>query len=215
MVDQDRRALFDDWAEHYDSSVQGRTDFPFMGYEDVLARVEQKAGKKRGQSVLDVGIGTGNLASRFLGSDREVWGLDFSREMLEHVRKRFPTIQLIQADLSTGSIDVSCRFDRIVSAYVLHEFALPVKTRIIQWLVETHLNPGGRVVIADISFPTRELRAAASQEWTKQWDSSEHYWAADETFDTLAGAGIAGTYEQVSRCAGVFVFGDALRSRAK
>jgi len=63
-VPADSRA-FDGWAETYDQSVRGRDDFPFLGYDAALEGAVAAAVPKLPCSVLDLGIGTGNLAKRF------------------------------------------------------------------------------------------------------------------------------------------------------
>ena len=65
MRDQDRVQLFDRWAEHYDHSVRSATGL-HEGYCEVLDRVVQLAEARPGMRVLDLGVGTGNLARRFV-----------------------------------------------------------------------------------------------------------------------------------------------------
>jgi putative AdoMet-dependent methyltransferase len=217
-VSDDRLKLFDEWAETYDLSVSDYSGFPFEGYEGVLDAVASAAGPAPGMAVLDLGIGTGRLARRFLDAECCVWGLDFSVKMLAKTHARFPQIELIKADLlGDWPIDKDRRFHRIASAYVLHEFDLDSKTRLITRLVRQHLEPGGRMVVGDISFQTGVARDEAGRKWggawdeAKQewqgslWDEDEHYWAADEAIDALAHAGLLVEYRQVSFCGGVYV----------
>lgn len=217
MNDADRRNrhdLFDAWAGGYDASVQDRRDFPFLGYEDVLAAIVGRAAAAPGDSVLDVGIGTGNLAARFVSRGRTIWGMDFSRAMLDRAGQRLPGVHLVEADLGAAelTLDPAIRVDRIVSAYVLHEFPLDAKVHLLRRLTDRHLAPGGCIVIGDIAFPTAELREAAAAEWSDRWDHAEHYWSADESLPALAAAGLTATYEQVSACAGVFTIHPAVPS---
>lgn len=215
----DRRVeLFDDWAETYDESVTGYRGFPFEGYEDVLNAIATASAAEPGMTVLDLGIGTGRLAKRFLGAGCTVWGLDFSVKMLAKVRARFPQVELIKADLlGDWPIDRDLKFDRIVSGYVMHEFDLGSKVRLIARLAGRHLAPRGRLVVGDISFETVASRDEAERKWSgtwdeaKQewqgdlWDDNEHYWAADETTSALVQTGLGVTYRQVSFCGGVYV----------
>lgn len=85
-MNNDRVGIFDRWAADYDRSVAMSGEFPFIGYEMVLTQVVSKALPVPGLRVLDLGIGTGNLAQKLAGC--EVWGLDFSGEMLEQARYR-------------------------------------------------------------------------------------------------------------------------------
>jgi len=76
-VQQSRVELFDRWAADYDRSVQEDGEFPFAGYEHVLTAVVECASVRPGMRVLDAGIGTGNLAERFVraGADPVSWTL--------------------------------------------------------------------------------------------------------------------------------------------
>jgi len=178
-----REKLFDEWAETYDRSVEGPVGFPFEGYERVLDLVAERSGTGPGTEVLDLGIGTGNLAGRMLERGCVVWGLDFSLRMLTKVHEKYPQIELINADIKGDwPIDVDERFGGIVSAYVLHEFDLESKVRLIRKLTCDHLVPGGRVVVGDISFETRESR-----------DGAERRFSGSGTRRGSAGRGASGT----------------------
>jgi len=95
-------------------------------------------------------------------------------------------------------------FDRIIAAYVLHEFDLTDKIRLLQQAARDYLAPGGFLVVADIAFPTTAVRAAAAERWATWWDEDEFYWAADEAIAVGAEVELPATYQQVSTCAGVF-----------
>ena len=213
-----REQLFDEWAASYDESVDGSSGFPFEGYERVLDLIAERARIETGAEVLDLGIGTGNLAARFINRGCAIWGLDFSLQMLAKVHRKYPQIELLKADIKGDwPIDVDRHFDRVVSAYVLHEFDLESKVRLLRKLVCDHLVEGGRVVVGDISFPTRMARDDAEKRfsgtWDEErqswegslWDEDEHYWAADETVEALAAVGLTACYAQVSFCGGVYV----------
>jgi putative AdoMet-dependent methyltransferase len=95
-----RTQLFDNWAKNYDSSILSDKDnFPFAGYERILEQAVHLAEVRPSMRILDLGIGTGNLAARFLNQGCQVWGLDFSAEMLAQTRAKYPQILLAQANL--------------------------------------------------------------------------------------------------------------------
>jgi putative AdoMet-dependent methyltransferase len=212
MQSKQRRELFDRWANEYDHRVREEADqdaFPFAGYDRVLGMVWEKADVDLGMTVLDIGTGTGNLAALFTASGCRVWGIDFSSEMLEQARSKVPDAHFLQADLNAGWPDtLPGHFNRIVSAYVLHEFTLPHKLRIVKEMI-SHLSPGGWAVVGDVSFPTAKAREASRQVWADRWDSDESYWAADETIEACHAAGLAADYVQVSSCGGVYVIQQA------
>lgn len=84
-TNEDRLQLFERWAADYDTSVRGAgaEDFPFAGYDNALQRIVAAADVGPGMRILDVGIGTGNLAALFAEARCEVWGVDFSAQMLK------------------------------------------------------------------------------------------------------------------------------------
>jgi ubiquinone/menaquinone biosynthesis C-methylase UbiE len=230
MKKSDRVTLFDEWADHYDRSVEGYKGFPFEGYEEVLETVTGLARAGPGMAVLDLGIGTGKLAERFVGLGCSVWGLDFSPRMLAKAHARLPQVELIKADLrGDWPLDIDQHFDRVVSGYVLHEFDLASKVRLLKKLANRHLVEGGRIVVGDICFPTAEAREEACRGagdkshgdddrsvTSALWDEDECYWAADEAVKALEDEGLRAEHTQVSFCGGVFVIepapGDGARS---
>lgn len=194
---------FDEWAEGYDRSV-AIDQFPFHGYPQVLAQAFAQTEPRPGQTVLDLGTGTGNLAVLFDRAGCELWCTDFSGPMLVKARQKLPQARFALHDLRDPlPADFDRQFDRIVSAYVFHHFELDEKMRIVTNLTGRHLAPGGRLVIADISFPDRagleRVKLAVGQEWEE-----EYYWLSDEARLRLEAAGLKAAYTQVSICAGVF-----------
>ena len=156
--------------------------------------------------MLDLGVGTGNLASRFAELGCDLWGIDFSAGMLAKARERLPHARLVQADLlGEWPEELERRFDRIVSAYVFHEFPLATKVRLIHRLVRGHLADGGYIIIGDISFETHAARESAHERWLDRWDEEEDYWAANEAIEALRYLRLKATYMQISICAGVLV----------
>jgi putative AdoMet-dependent methyltransferase len=210
------RDLYDDWAGHYDQNLaDGTAPVSFEGYEDVLNEVVAQARAVPGMSVLDLGTGTGNLAARFIDQGCEVWGVDFSENMLSKAREKLPALHSVLADLGTESWmrTLSRRFDRIVSAYTWHEFDLAYKLGLLKKLTDEFLSTGGWVVIADIAYPDQNARKQAAQRWGLLWSEAEHYWAADETIAACSDMGLNCCFRQISSCAGVFVIAEVPQVR--
>jgi putative AdoMet-dependent methyltransferase len=206
MNQADRMQLFDRWAESYDATI-APTRYPFDGYYQVLDEAVRLAEVAPHMQVLDLGIGTGNLAARLVQAGCEVWGMDFSAKMLAKARAKLPHAVLVQADLTTDwPVELRRPFDRVVSAYVFHEFDLETKVRLLHEIAMHRLTAGGRIVVADIAFLSVEDRTKASQQWADCWDADEFYWAADEASAACVRVGLRVAYKQVSSCGGVFAF---------
>ena len=196
-------AAFDEWAARYDDDISG-DGFPFTGYSRVLSETVRLANASAGMSVLDLGAGTGNLAERFIALGCEVWGTDFSSTMLEAARAKLPQARFFLHDLRQPfPTALLRRFDRIASAYVFHHFELPEKLALIDQLLAHSLNPGGCLLIADISFPTAQALNTVREAAGEQWDE-ELYWVAEDVLPLLAARNIRAVYQQISDCAGIY-----------
>ena len=196
MQNQDRINLFNRWAQNYDPASMPGT-FPFSGYDAVLDGIASLCNPQPNQLVLDLGIGTGNLAQRFHQKSCTVYGVDFSSEMLQKIGF-LPDSQLIQADLLNPLPDNLPTFDHIISAYVLHEFPQAQKIAILTRMAD-RLKPTGKLIIGDIAFPTQ-----ADHDQIDGKDPDEYYWITATDIPALETAGFAVQYQQISVCAGIF-----------
>jgi ubiquinone/menaquinone biosynthesis C-methylase UbiE len=199
--------MFDRWALTYDEMLEFSKDsFPFAGYDGVLDRIVELSSPRDGMRILDMGIGTGELAKRFLNYNCEVWGFDFSERMLELAGKKIPSAHLIKGDIgSKWPEELSPKFDRVVSAYTLHHFNLDEKLQIIRRILNELLLPKGILVIGDVSFSDFTELGKTRTKLIDEWDDNEFYWAADTIKMMTHGTDIYVTYEQVSFCGGIYV----------
>ena len=204
-AESNRKELFDRWSSYYDESVN-RDAFPFTGYKDVMKTILRLADLEADQRILDLGVGTGNLSKLLVKITTQVWGADFSEEMLKRARSVLPQSHLIQVDLRSDLWPGTLQgpFDRILSAYTFHEFSDAYKVTLLLRLARESLTPDGLIVIGDISYPTRSQFSKAHQDLLGLWDEEEYYWCAEKLIPQLEETGFKVDYEQVSECGGVY-----------
>jgi len=194
---------FDQWASSYDKDIYSG-GFPFSGYEDTLDEIVNIAHPQSGMQILDMGVGTGNLAARFLAHGCDVTGIDFSTRMIEFAKNKYPDAEYYQADLRSdfSSLFSGRKFDRIVSAYTFHHFSLPKKTSILLKLLP-YLDDIGFFIIGDIAFNNRLSMKINKERLGSFWEE-EDYWLADESVEYLSQRNLQAKFTSTSRFAGVF-----------
>ena len=148
--------VFDSVAARYDLM----NDLMSMGVHRLWKRYTvELAGVRRGQRVLDLAGGTGDLAARFsrlVGAGGEVVVADINGSMLEVGRDRLTdrglvgNISYVQADAESLPFPDN-HFDCITMAFGLRNV-----THKEQALASMHrvLKPGGRVLVLEFSKPT-------------------------------------------------------------
>ncbi|MEZ0483768.1 class I SAM-dependent DNA methyltransferase [Fibrella aquatica] len=99
--------LYSELAYLYDALYQTFIDYDaeFQLYETCFSTFNVK-------SVLEIGCGTGHLASRFINAGYSYLGIDSSPEMLELARKRVPAAQFALADMRT--LELGQTFDTVL-----------------------------------------------------------------------------------------------------
>ncbi|MGX1265503.1 putative AdoMet-dependent methyltransferase [Rossellomorea marisflavi] len=197
---------FDLWAGRYDETVKESEEsnqYPFAGYREILNVIYREAMGKERAEILDIGFGTAVLTGRLYDHGHSITGIDFSREMMTKAQEKMPDAHLIQADLQDGfpSSVKEKSFDIIISTYTLHHLTDQKKGKLIKELL-TLLNPGGKLLIGDISFRTREDHDACREENRGHWDEDEFYFVEEEWRKSLH---VPYEYHQISHCGGVYM----------
>jgi demethylmenaquinone methyltransferase/2-methoxy-6-polyprenyl-1,4-benzoquinol methylase len=117
-----------------------------------------------GSSVIDVATGTGDLAialARATSPGGEVVGCDFSERMLARAQRKAPELRFEWADALSLPY-ASDRFDAATVGFGARNFS--DLARGIEEMVRV-VRPGGRVVILEITQPTREPLASFYRGW--------------------------------------------------
>lgn len=147
------------WASLYDAF----TNIMTLGQASRLrSRTIEHALLKPGESILDVGCGTGAVtipAKKRVGIDGKAVGIDPSPEMIAVARKKASRANL-DIDFRVGVIESlpfpDYSFDAVTSSLMMHHLPRDLQAR---GLAEVYrvLKPGGRVLIADLMRPTRSF----------------------------------------------------------
>lgn len=194
---------FDLWAETYDQSVEETDDekeYPFAGYKNILNEIYKRILNSKAKRVLDLGFGTGRLAKALYDQGIEVYGQDFSEEMLKLALEKMPKANLYLGNLADGIANdlVNNKYDAIVGTYALHHLDDEEKVTLIKFLL-TLLNDGGKIYIGDVAFESRKDLEACKKEAEKYWDDDEIYFVYDEIKKSLPDI----SFEKYSFCAGI------------
>lgn len=140
MEDEERRHLgsqFDGDAEGYDA---GRPDYP----AEVLAHVLGHLSLGSGETVLEIGPGTGQATGRLLDTGATVHAVEPGASLADVLRRRHPSgrLSIEVATLEGADLDAAS-YDAVASATAFHwvdpDIGLPVLRRV--------LRPGGRVAL--------------------------------------------------------------------
>ncbi len=117
---------------------------------------------KPGDSVLDVGCGTGSLtltAQSYAGPSGKVYGIDASPEMIEVAKKKASHSEL-PVVFEVGLIEQwafpDATFDVVISRLAMHHLPDDLKRRGVAEILRV-LKPGGHLLIADFNPPTNPV----------------------------------------------------------
>jgi putative AdoMet-dependent methyltransferase len=164
--------VFNKWALVYDEEVAKASatgEWMFGGYDRVLDKVVEYCQLRKNSyfSVLDIGIGTGNLAARFLPYGLQVSGIEPSAEMRKICRRKFSAIKVMSGDFLKFPRSLP-KFDLIVSAYAFHHLTAAEKCESVR-LMKTILKLKGGIVIADFMFSNAAGMESASRVVREQY----------------------------------------------
>lgn len=149
---------FDNWADSYDNDVlEDITNIKmYKNYNLILDSVYNLAVDFNNSniSVLEIGVGTGNLAGRFLENNYDIVGIDQSREMLNVAKKKYLKLKVRIGEFLKIPFDNKA-FDVIVSTYAFHHLNNEEKSIAIGEMLRV-LKDNGKIIIGDLMFKNEE-----------------------------------------------------------
>ena len=194
---------FDLWADGYDKTV-GISDeentYPFAGYKKVLNSIFQTIMLRPNATVLDIGFGTATLTGKLYENGCVIYGQDFSPRMIELASEKMPDAHLYQGDFTQGLVEPLKQrsYDFIVATYSIHHLTDDQKIIFLKELFD-HLKDGGRILIGDVAFESREELDECREESGDEWDNDEIYCVADELRSEFPGL----HFEKMTFCSGI------------
>lgn len=185
---------FDQWAENYDVDIRRATtglDF-YANYDDVISKTAEHvikkvtSGKHQPRTIVEIGIGTGNLAKTIekginvvQNSNVVYCGIDQSINMLKIAKKKCPDISVklgtfLKLPLEDRIADV------VVTSYAFHHCNEEEKMLSLMEM-DRILKRDGKIVITDLMFKDDASRL----EYEKSCRDDERADLEDEFFGTV------------------------------
>jgi ubiquinone/menaquinone biosynthesis C-methylase UbiE len=153
------------WAKYYDRSV---SLLMLGGRRRLRAATVTLAGVQPGETVLEVGCGTGDVAlaaSARVGASGAVYGIDPSPEMIAVARAKAARLGA-KVDFQLGLIEslafADASVDVVLSSLMMHHLPDDLKQRGLAEIARV-LKPGGRLLIVDFKLPADRLGRALNR----------------------------------------------------
>ena len=153
------RDWFDEWADEYDDILPRVPEYQMM-----VKNIVEYAGVKDGDTVLDIGCGTGFLSLKFVDAvECKLTAIDLSEEMLAVFRdklnrmndKGYDFLDLIE--LKPGNaVNLPFKdetFDIVASSAVMHHVTPGEKPTALKEIYRV-LKPGGKFLLGELNFDT-------------------------------------------------------------
>jgi putative AdoMet-dependent methyltransferase len=149
--------LFDEWAESYDATVDGHDieyKEVFDGYDEILDIVASRVSG----TIIEFGLGTGNLSKLLIEKGHKVIGVEPSKEMRTIAQQKLPNLEIHDGDFLNLPV-ISEKIDGIVSTYAFHHLTDEEKNIAIKNYSDL-LHSGGKIVFADTAYKNEAAKRA-------------------------------------------------------
>lgn len=151
---------FNNWARSYDRDIKvdRGTLKIYENYERLLDGVVKKAVEYTtgGGSLVDIGVGTGNLANRLYDLGYDIIGVDQSRAMLDVAKSKNPGLKVRLGEFMKLPFQ-NKSFNAIVSTYAFHHLEEKEREVALEEMIRV-LVDDGVIVIGDLMFESDEAR---------------------------------------------------------
>lgn len=145
--------LFNNWAPTYDETVMGNNieyREVFLHYDEILDEVASRAIG----TVLEFGVGTGNLTKRLIDRGHKVYGVEPSEEMRAIAKRKIPNLNVSDGDFINFP-EINEPINSIASSYAFHHLTDLEKSEAIS-IYANMLKRGDKIVFADSIFENNQ-----------------------------------------------------------
>lgn len=158
---------FDRLASKYDYKIKKaaeQNDWMYRKYFKILHKILECSGINKDKNIkaVDIGTGTGNLASLFIKQGVKIIGIEPSKKMRAIARKKIKNTPVLKGHF----LDIPLKdksIDLIVSSLAFHHLTESEKTCAITEMKRV-LKPKGKIVIADLMFRNKECKKKIKEE---------------------------------------------------
>lgn len=134
----------------------------------ILSRPRQRiVNLLKGQRVLDVCCGTGNLATMLVAAGCQAVGVDRSATMLSLAQQKPFAAEFRQMDAT--QLPFHHEFDAAVISIALHEMPAQIREQVWESMRRA-VRPGGRLIALDFAVPHRNSLLARLASWLIEQD---------------------------------------------
>lgn len=196
------RREFDAWANSYDDAMHDPTGV-LDGYAEARVRAAQLVLVRPGDTVADIGVGTGLFGELFASQGARIIGVDLSPRMLEVCSSKHPDWRCLEGDFLSLPLDDES-VDLAISAFAFHHLETNEWPAALQEI--TRIVRGGRpFLLLDILFPDEPAKDAARQFLADEWEE-ENYPVYPDLARAAAGIGLATSFTQITRLHSAVLF---------
>jgi len=203
-----KKQLFNQWASNYNQSViesQKSDTYPFAGYSEIKYQIIELIIAKSSATILDMGIGTGEITDPLYRLGYDITGVDFSQKMIEIAKEKMPKASFIQGEFSEALIKLKSKYDFVIFNYAIHHLSYDNQIMLLENIRE-YLNDNGIIIIGDVSTMTQEEMDRLHKKYEPIWDDEEFYPILEKyQLSTLMKA-YSVKYMQLNEVAGLYQF---------
>ena len=181
MTDKEKRKLV---REDYNKIAQPYTK-NFGDITQFIPYIDEFASGLKGNRVVDMGCGAGQVVNYLSGKGLKAIGVDFSKNLLKIAKSNYPKLKFVNKDIL--KFRPLRKFDGIITKYTLFHFS-DNDVQIVLSKFKNMLNPDGRLcVILDV--PSKDSEKIITEELDDRYKVYYNYMTPIKVEKLLTSAG--------------------------